>query len=237
MENKEFDISGLRVLIALPLHDGRIHMECVAGIIEAVKKSFHYNCSIDVVYLKGTSLVQVARNTLANKMITDKSFDKLVWIDSDIGFKGGDLIRLIALSTEYPIVAGMYPIKSREITFKATPVLTDGHVEVNEHGLIKMVGMPLGFSIMDRTVFETLLPTEQRFWLNREYLPEFFKVYVEEEKVWGEDIEFCKQWIDVDGEVWCDPAILLEHWGEASYSGSFVDVLKTQGLINEKEGN
>lgn len=229
---KEFDISELKILVALPLHDGRLHMECVGGIIEAIKEGYKHNCTIDIIYLKGTSLVQVARNSLANRMITDKTFDKLVWIDSDIGFKGKDLIRLIALSTEYPIIAGAYPIKSKDITFKATPVLADGKAVINEHGLVKMLGMPLGFSVIGREVFETLLPHEQRFWINREWIPEFFKVYVEEDKLWGEDIDFCRQWQKVGGEVWCDPAILLEHFGDASYSGNFYDALKMQGYVD-----
>lgn len=229
--DKEFSIDGLKVLIALPLHDGRIHMECVAGIIEAVKEIRNYSAVLDIVYLKGTSLVQVARNTLANKMVVDKSYDKLIWIDSDIGFKGKDLIRMIALSTQYPLLAGMYPVKSTDITFKGTPVLEDSKIVTNEHGLIKMIGMPLGFSIMDRSVFDRLLPKTERFWINREWIPEFFKVYVEDEKLWGEDIEFCRQWIEEGGDVWCDPAILLEHWGEASYSGSFIEALKMQGFV------
>lgn len=234
-KTEEFDIKGLKILIALPSHDGKVVVEYLAGIIELLSEIPKYGATVEVIYLKGNSLVQVARNSLVEGFL-ERGHDKLVFIDSDIGFRGKDLIRLLAFSTKYPLVGGMYQTKNKEGLFKATLSSDEkGKAVFNEYGLIKMTAMPLGFSVIDKSVFDTLLPLQQKFWHNKKEIPEFFKVYVENGQVWGEDIEFCEQWLHVGGEVWCDPTIHLQHIGDYAYEGSFINALKEQGVLNDSD--
>jgi hypothetical protein len=226
MSSQEFDISGIKAVMAIPMHDGKIVAECLEGIIEAVQLSYKYNFVLELVYVKGSSLVQVARNELIGKWYQIGIHNKVIWIDADIGFKGEDLIRLLALSTHYPVIGGIYPLKNPKIQFKATPFRTNGKVILNKHGLIPMVSMPLGFSVIDKLVFDTLRPTVAKFSrTDGEELDEFFKVYVEDGRVWGEDIDFCKQVYSNGGSVWCDPSIKLKHIGDYAYEGDYLQSL------------
>lgn len=222
MDSHEFDISGMKVVIAIPSHDGKLVIECMAGIMEAVQLSYKYGFELNLVYVKGSSLVQVARNELVAKFYELDIHSKLVWIDSDIKFRGEDLVRLLALSTHYPVVAAMYPLKNPNLQFKATPFLLNGKPEFNKHGLTPMVSMPLGFSVIDKQVFDALRDKVEDF--TREPgkpLKEYFKVYVKDGILWGEDIDFCNQVYAAGGSVWCDSSITLEHIGDHAYKGDY----------------
>lgn len=229
---QEFDLSGLNVLITLPVYDGKIFVKCMAGVIEALKLLPTVN--IDIMYLEGSSLIQSARNELVSGFLEKEKYNKLVFIDSDISFKGKDLVRLLALSTKYNVIAAMYPIKNKDLKFKATPRTEDGKYVYDDLGIVEMISMPLGLSVIDKEVFESI-PTET-YEHNGKEIKEYFRVYVNNNQLVGEDIDFCLRWKDQGGTIHCDPTIQLGHIGNYEYTGSFLDCLNIQFVGGIKYG-
>ena len=222
MENREFDLEGLKVLIAIPSYSGKIECECMMGIIDAKDALEKAGVEVDVVVQKGISLVQQARNKLANAFMAGQ-WNRLVWIDDDIGFKRNDLVRLVAFSTEFDIVAGAYPIKNIPMKVKVSPVLKEGRPAQGKYGLLEVEGMPLGFSIMSKNMFQVMSSDCKDFVFQDTPMKEYFKVEVKDGLLWGEDTGFCNQWRATGGKVWCDPSLKLQHIGPYVYECGFYD--------------
>lgn len=224
----------MKILVALPCYDGKIHVETMKGIISALYKVYedYQAIKIDVIELSGISLIQHARNALATEFI-NLDYDKLMFIDSDIGFKGHQLLD-IALENK-DIVAAVYPTKQVDVRFTAYP-LVEGENNIKVSGnLIEMDYMPLGFSVITRKVFETLAPLVKTYLVGDKLCREFFKVFVSNGNLIGEDVYFCNLAKKNGFKLWCNPYIKLEHIGHYSYSASFNDALNQNNFIKNIE--
>jgi hypothetical protein len=160
----------------------------------------------------------------------------LLYIDSDIAWRPEDVMRLLSWATEYPIVAGMYPVKQDTPKFHVILDAADtGHIIQNEYGLIKARGIPAGFMLVRRHALETIQPhmpiyRPRKGAFEGETVTIFFdcSVDTETETYYGEDIEFCRRMNRHDVGIWIDPAIELKHIGTKVYQHDFVAFLKDQ---------
>lgn len=219
---REFDLSGLKILIASPSYSGKIEAGFVQGLVEAKSMLANYGVQADIMFQTGVSLVQVARNKIASAFYAG-DWNKLVWLDDDISFTGHDLIRLLAYSTTHDVVGAAYPVKILPIKVKVFPVKEDGKLVQNEVGLLEVEGMPLGFSVTDRRAFDLIKDDcpEYEFYdnVNRAW----YWVQLQDRAVVGEDIDFCMKYRARGGKIWCDPAIELSHVGPYAYKCNFYD--------------
>lgn len=73
---------------------------------------------------KSESLINRARNQCASVAITSQdNYDKLLFIDADIGFEYSDIQSLIA--SDKAIIGGAYPLKKYPISFNFNPLESD----------------------------------------------------------------------------------------------------------------
>lgn len=225
----QIDISGVTCYLGIPVLDGRVDIEFFNGVVSAAQMGVEFDMGEQL----GISIVQHARNLVAHGFLTQSKAQKLIFIDTDIGFKGQDLCRLIAMSTMYPVAGAMYRTKEEKIRFTANPHLgKDGKVIMNQYGHVKMQSMPLGFSIIDRSVFDLFSDfPKYRNPVTKEMMTDFFRVYVDNHELVGEDIDFCNQCFHNNKEIWCDPDIELEHFGRKGYKASFREALINQKLL------
>lgn len=176
------------------------------------------------------SIVDSARNNVVHEFLNTDS-DKLIFIDSDMVWKPEDLLRLMCISTEYPIVGALYMTKNEgDHKYLGHYDLSDagGKVAQNEQGLVKMKAIPTGFCIIDRSVFETMKPdvTKYRDRGDRE-IYRFFKTDRNGQFV-GEDFDFFDRWTQqYKGEIWVDPDINPGHLGQKVYRGDVRQALVT----------
>lgn len=223
----QIDITNVECYVAIVTHDGKNSVEYTAGLVQAAQSGLKF----DMGYLKGNSIVQVARNLAVHSFMTESKAQKLIFIDTDIGFTGADLLALVAHSTRYPVVAGIYCTKDDPPRFVARPyeMGTNRMMMRDRFGLIKMTSMPLGFSVIDRKVFEAMsdFPT---FESKGQTVREYFRVYVHEGTLYGEDIDFCIQAQEKGFELWSDPSIKLDHFGDKPHQGDFMTALKNEGF-------
>lgn len=154
-----------------------------------------------------SSLVYDARNKLAHKAVTE-GYDRVLWLDSDMNFPPDLLDRLAAhLDAGREMVCGLY------FTRKA-PVVPCVYSELK----LGSDGIPSAPPILDypREPFQVegcgfgavLMTTDLIRRVHEKHGLPFSPV-----SGFGEDFSFCLRARDLGAEIWCDPAIKVDHLG------------------------
>lgn len=155
----------------------------------------------------------------------------LLFIDSDIGWDPGDVIRLV--KTRKPVVCGVY--RKRQIKPEFPITLLDGGLiptEETEGGTVgRLRHAPGGFVMFTAEALLELVAAypERRCQLtdggwfapaNRHGYDLFPEPIDNRGVKLSEDYGICHLWEQIGGEVWCLPDINLLHKGEAGFSGT-----------------
>jgi hypothetical protein len=204
----------VKIVAAVPAYDGKICVETVRSLLNEQSVAQLMGYELRVMFLPGTSLITMARNQLcADFLATDA--ERLVFIDADIAWEGGSLIRLAMHPVD--VVGGAYRLKQAK---EAYPIqwLAKDELWANELGLLEVAGLPTGFLAISRAALERL--TEA--YPDRAYqhmgckAHAFFTAPFKDGRLWGEDAAFCADWREIGGQVWLDPEIPLTHVGGLS---------------------
>jgi GT2 family glycosyltransferase len=132
------------------------------------------------------------------------TYDKILWIDSDITFTPQDALTLI--KSDKDIISGAYLLGSGEVTIYPK-MLESGYTfqqvkEMTEP--IQVDGCGFGFVAVKSGVFESLTrPWFQATTLKRE---DGFDLHI-----MGEDLSWCKRVKDQGFEIWFDPSVKVTH--------------------------
>jgi GT2 family glycosyltransferase len=132
------------------------------------------------------------------------TYDKILWIDSDITFNPEDAIKLI--ESDKDIISGAYLLGSGEVTIYPK-MLGPGYryEEVKEMTEpIQVDGCGFGFIAVKSGVFESLTR------------PWFQAAAIQTEDgsnlpLMGEDLSWCKRVKDQGFEIWFDPSVKVTH--------------------------
>jgi hypothetical protein len=136
------------------------------------------------------------------------TYDKIIWIDSDITWTPEDFIKLY--KSDKDIVTGAYLFPTGEVAAypeSMKPGLKFEDVK-DKTDLIPLTGCGFGFVAVKAGVFESL----SRPW----FQSAFTTVKGSDEKdytfpVIGEDISWCMRVIEKGYEIWLDPTIQVTH--------------------------
>ena len=193
--------------------------------------------------IANSSLVTHARNMVADSFLKQNETDKLLWVDSDIQWEPHQVIRLLLLSKHYPVVCATYPMKRPDNAFVIKhPDLTT--FEINHHGLIKIQGVGLGFTIVWREVMEKLAAKSEVMW-DQANNREFRSIFRLDKRIdaqgrtiaQGEDMAFFDDVRALGYDVWLDPAIELGHVGSHVYRADPVVGLKLEHVYTKGKFN
>lgn len=136
------------------------------------------------------------------------TYDKLLWIDSDIAWNPEDVIKLY--ESEKDIVSGAYLLGSGEVpAYKelfGAPFKYEDVIKMKDP--VQVFGAGMGFMMVKQGVFEKLT----RPWFQS---PMATKTYEDGREftfpVLGEDLSFCKRATDLGFEIWFDPTVKVLH--------------------------
>lgn len=144
------------------------------------------------------------------------TYDKLLWIDSDIVFTPEDLLK--AYKSPYDAVSGAYIIESGDVVaYKELlgPALTMDYVKgLNSPEQVAASG--LGFFCLKSGVVESL----SRPWFQSVTIPISNGKDTLDFPIFGEDISFCKRIVDAGFKIYLDPSIKLIHQKQLSITWS-----------------
>lgn len=164
------------VYVATPSYGAVVTTGYTLGLLDLYDMSSVHGFGIRVHFNSFDSLITRARNTMVAEFLADERFTHLMWIDSDVGFKGEDVVRL--LQAERPVVAGVYPLKndgwpaaglaqalpagSTKADFRALhatypAVARTASLEPDADGFLDARYAPTGFMLIRREVFLALI--------------------------------------------------------------------------------
>lgn len=160
-----------------------------------------------ILILQGNCHVDDARNSIVRDFL-ESDCTELVFLDSDVTFEPKDLVQLC--SRDCDIVGGVYPYR-REGGENMPVRLMDGG-EVHD-GLREVEGLPTGFMKIKRHVLEKM--AELRPW----YFDKIYPTHLifnrsdpdEQHTRWGGDLDFCRRWRAMGGQIFADEELRLGH--------------------------
>jgi hypothetical protein len=143
------------------------------------------------------------------------TYDKIVWIDSDISWTPEDFMKLY--ESRFDIVSGLYfneegvPLFS----FKEEDIYFDNEMLRHKEYPFEVFGVGFGFVAMKSGVFESI----PRPWFETE----FQKITNEDGKEmyipWGEDFSWCKKAWEAGYKIYLDPSIKVCHHKKMALRG------------------
>lgn len=200
--------------IGIPLHDGRIHDECMRGVLETWGR---WPCSISTV--KGSFLPR-NRDLIVDLFTHDESATHLLCVDSDMEWHASDVEKLLAMDAHFAF--GQYVAKREPRTVQASRPIGPVH-GVDGYELHEFDRCGAGFLLLSRECISSMLDaygpslsyvdaagrplvglwqTEGRVELDGRMVAE------------GEDYAFCRRWRDIGGHILTRDDVRLGHVGE-----------------------
>lgn len=215
---KEIDLSKIKLAIGTPIF-GNPYYPYMESLWKTREHLQSLGIDFQLMFDVNNPYIDLARNRIC-KQFLDSDCDRIFWIDHDMSWEDQDVTNLLYWSTQHEFVAGVYPIKKDPLEYKLrlpTPLIKDSY------GLIKADAVPIGFTIVNRSVLEKMNPLS--FEHEGIWLKEFFRAGVVDDvgkyKYLGEDIFFCSNY---DGDIWVDPEVNPTHNGGKGYHGNFGEI-------------
>ncbi len=222
----ERDITTKGVMFGLPCFGGQVFESCLHGLLESRMEFHRLGIPWNIVTIRNESLVQRARNSIVAHFLASNC-DRLFFIDADIGFSAGQVLRL--LSHDRDVIAGLYRKKSLDRVEFAVNLLPNEAGSARrdpETGAVQVAAVATGFLCIKRHVIERMVEAmpETRYAMRegdgapgdwRDHTHALFDCKIDPATggYLSEDYLFCHRWRALGGEVWCDPGLVLEHHG------------------------
>lgn len=206
----------MKIMVALPIYDARLPFQTMCCLFSEQAEAFRRGDELEVVVSHGSAGIAQARNQLAT-IFMDSDFERLFFLDHDITWERGDLLRVAHHPVDF--VGGAYRLKrsneaypvawlNDEKGFKGIPLSEDT-------ALLEVEGVPTGFLALSRNVFEKMLKAHPNRGLTQQLGQKaycFFQMPFVDGHLYGEDLYFCREWIEMGEKIYLDPELNLTHW-------------------------
>jgi len=216
------------VFIALPAYSGTIHLATMRSIITDMLLLTDRGDKVTIFDECGNAMIGDCRGVIVSRFLDSDGTD-LVFVDHDVSWQPEALVSLVDHPVEF--VAGLYPQRKDPVDFCCQWDTTKPEIELSEHGLIEVFGVPAGFMRLSRSMLEKMVeqyPDTQFFCkaAPNETAHDLFGAYRVGKIKFGEDYSFCRRWRDIGGAIWIDPEIRMGHCGYKTFVGQAGEWLK-----------
>lgn len=178
----------------------------------------------------GCPYISAARANMTRAALDAKA-DVIVYLDYDLSWEPGDLLKLI--ETEGDVVAGTYRCKIDDEQYMGTILSTpEGTPLVRESdGAIGAMLIPAGFLKVTIGAIDKFMVAYPELCYGPMYhlAIDLFNHGVRDRIWWGEDYSFSRRWKDKCGDIWIVPNLNLDHNANGKvYKGNFHEFLLKQ---------
>lgn len=200
----------MKIFVAIPVYDGKLQVQTVKCLLEETTVANGLGDELRVNFLPSCSVPAQGRNQLV-QMFMESDCDKLFFLDADLTFEPGSIVRLCHMP--YDFLGGCYRYKCGEEKY---PInwLPKPELQADKFGMLEVAMLPTGFLALSRKVFEdfkTAYPgREYEHWGARSFA--YFQMVFKDGALYSDDTYFCKEWVDAGGKIYLDPEIKLAHW-------------------------
>lgn len=215
-------LEGTKVMIGMPIGrtiEPETHFSMLRTCYQLYDKKIVSQHSV----IKGSSIIECARSRVCEEFL-NSSMEHLFMIDSDQAWEPEAFLRILNLNKVLPIVGGIYPVKRDPPTFFVDR--QPGPPIKNEWGCVKLNGMGLGFTCVQRKVIEQLAEKapKLKFAERNEPLAHIFRCDTDGNGNFrGEDMAFFHDVRGLGHDVWLDPLVKVGHVGWKVFEGNFMD--------------
>jgi len=203
------------VFIATPTYDEWVCMEYTSSLLETGIRLTQAGISIYHAIAPGNPFLDLARNDLVAKFLESDAED-LIFIDADVGWDAKAMTRVLSHPQE--IVGALVPKRDAHSDSSFHQNAITG--VMSPEGLFQSLEMPTAFVRIKRSAFAKLKAP-------------YYKIGATP-KDFGEDIYFCRRWVETGGFFWIDSDISFSHRGGKAWKGNFYDHCLKEGLIKMK---
>ena len=236
-ENKKKQI---KLFIATPAFGHQVTTNYMNSVMRFVSTQHpRLQVSTAIHLQSGMALVTQARNNcVASFMKSDCSH--FLFIDADIGFDPEAIYRLLEKDEE--VVLTPYAVKGFGANFGLQFIVhfpNKDDVKLGKDGFVEITAGPTGFMMIKREAFEKMKKAyPDKKTVNKQLVGNkveimdtdwytFFETGVDPVNGYlGEDICFCKLWVDTGGKIYADATTELSHFGGHAFKGSLSMMFK-----------
>lgn len=183
------------------------------------------------------------RNTIAAHFYANPDYTHALFVDADVSWEPGAILRLVSHPVDF--VLGAYPKRSEGEGYPIKKL--PGPIEFvdprtgkyHPNGIAKIAGGPGGLMRISRACIEKMIAAHADEWYGQPQVEPIKKAWdlfqfsiIDHERI-SEDMNFCRKWRDLGGDVWVDPHLKLHHHGGKTYSGCFAEHLMELDMIIE----
>lgn len=216
------------VWFAIPAYTGQIHMGTMRSIIADMLALADRGDRVTIFDESGNAMIGDCRGLIVAKFLESDATD-LVFIDSDVTWESGALLRLVDAPVDF--VAGIYPHRRDPVAFCVQYLDKPDLYADPETGLLEVKGVPAGFMRLSRSMLEQMVAQypDTQFYCPEapnDTVHDLFGPYRIGKLKFGEDYSFCARWRDIGGKVWIDPEIAMGHTGYKTFMGHIGNWLK-----------
>jgi len=230
-EDRSVDLRGRILMVGIPAYDGRVNLKTSFALAKLSAIVGKLGVTLMLTQVSGCSLITKARNSIVHDFLKSDATD-LLFIDSDVVVTEDAILRLLALSGDKDITAGIYPRRGSDRKFFVDMYYgEDGQFEFDKNGLVRALRIGTGFMLIRRHVLEHMVAAhpEWKYHNNTtdEYESAIFDFAVKDGEYFGEDYLFCDR-AGMEGfTLFLDPTISLPHVGTETFERDFMeDALK-----------
>lgn len=223
-----------KYMFAIPAYDGKLCVETALSCLGTAGKLAKAGVPHCFNIVKGGALIDAVRNEIVHRFLNEGDCDTLICVDADIEWEWAALERLLVFSGHYPIVAGAYCGRVEPPKF----IVNALDNKLNEHGLLPINGLGMGFVAIQRQVFDKLkevTPVYRDESRERDMHAFFRTGQISEKGTYiGEDVWFFKQAVKAGFVPMLDPGIELKHHGSKCFDYQIKDYMDQ--LLGDKNG-
>lgn len=163
------------------------------------------------VFEVGNPYISCARAEMLRKAL-DARADVIVFLDYDLSWSPGDLLRLI--ETPGDVVAGTYRFKTEKEEYMGKHFCdAAGKPVVRSDGCIHMSCVPAGFLKITPNAVDVFMTKYPNLVYGKKWHPyvDLFNHGAFGGLWFGEDYAFCRNWNDAGGKIWLIPDLDITH--------------------------
>ena len=198
----------MKLFVGIPARDGRICAATAISLLQEQALALEAGVGLQFGIVPGCSVLHIARDQVVRDFLKSDG-DKLVFVDDDVSWEAGSLLKLASHRVE--LAGGAYRFK-RAVEDYPVQWLPKPELWADpETGLLEVLTLPGGFLCIARSVFERMRAAhpERSYSHMGERLHGFFHAPIGA----SEDTQFCLEWREIGGKVWLDPELRLDHHG------------------------
>lgn len=213
------------IWVSVPAYTGELKIHTAHCLNVEMLASFNKGIPFLLFFHEQDAIITRCRNAMVmNFLASDpNAFTDMIFLDSDVGFDEGTLIRLAQHPVD--IVGACYPFRKDPIGFPLTFISGNMTEKDPATGLLKVAGLPAGCLKISRRALEAIMEKFPDYWYHEENVPQkkawrFFEFLVLSNRFFGEDYAFCALAREAGIDIWCDTDLTLQHVGMKKFEGN-----------------